>query len=112
MKETQLGNSSQKKKKRTAHVSEGTLTGAVSTGSLNARNTGDGTTSSPGDSGVVMSLHGGGGIRLTLVLVHQSVNSMNDVRANGADEDFREGNGAGGGTVDGLNGDKRTSSLE
>jgi hypothetical protein len=84
----------------TAHVTEGSLTGTVGSSTRDTGNTGNGTTSSPGLGGSLMtSLLGAAAVRtgildmiwlglhsigLTLVLVHASVDGMDNVRPNGS----------------------------
>lgn len=67
----------------TAHITEGSLTGAVSTTTRDTGDTGDGTTGTPGLSrGLVTSLLGDG-VGLATVLVHASVDRVHNVRADG-----------------------------
>lgn len=66
-----------------AHVTEGGLTGAVSTTTGDTGDTGDGTTGTPGlGRGLVTSLLGDG-VGLATVLVHASVDRVDNVRADG-----------------------------
>jgi hypothetical protein len=95
----------------TAHVTEGSLTSAVSTATRNPRNTSNSTTGTPRLSrGLVTSLlaHGVG---LTLVLGHSGVNLLDNVRSDRAGEDSRNGVGSSGGsTIFAENGDGRSGS--
>merc|ERR1711907_711256 len=74
----------------TAHVTEGSLAGTVCATAGNTGDTRDSATSSPGlgrglVTGVLVD-----GVRLTPVLVHGGVHELNDIRADGRQEDGRE----------------------
>lgn len=79
----------------TAHVSEGTLSGAASTTSRNTRNTGDGTSGTPRLGGRLVTSLLVDGVCLALVLVHVGVHKRDDIRTDGRLEDSREDGGAG-----------------
>jgi hypothetical protein len=67
----------------TAHVTEGGLTSAVSTTTRDTGDTGDSATSTPGlGRGLVTSLLGDS-VGLAAVLVHASVDRVDNVRADG-----------------------------
>jgi hypothetical protein len=77
----------------TAHVTEGGLTGTVSTTARDTGDTGDSATSSPRlGRGLVTGLLAHG-VRLALVLGHAGVNVLHDIRADGSTEDGRDGVG-------------------
>lgn len=73
-----------------AHVTEGGLSGAVGTTSSDTRNTRDGTSSTPGLRGGLVTGHEGHSVCLAFVLVHLRVNELNDVKTNGSREDDRK----------------------
>lgn len=74
----------------TAHVAERSLAGTVGTTSTDTRNTGDGTTSSPGLGGRLVSSLLADGVRLAAVALDQLVHVVDDVRADGRLEDRRQ----------------------
>eukprot|EP00960_Hanusia_phi_P055351 762947-Hanusia_phi.AAC.12 len=76
-----------------AHVTEGSLTGAVGTSTTDTGDTGHSATSSPGDGGLLHTGLGVHSIGLALILGHVGVNPVNDVLADGGKEDVGEGEG-------------------
>lgn len=78
----------------TAHVTEGSLSGAGSTSSRNTRNTGDGATSSPGLSRVLVTSHTVDSVGLTLVLVHVTVDVVNNIHTDGGHKHSGHGDGS------------------
>jgi len=69
-----------------AHVSKSTLASTRSTTARHSWNTGHGTTSSPGLSGVLVSCLSVDSVRLTSILPHVRVHELNDIGANGGQE--------------------------
>jgi len=63
----------------TAHVTEGTLTGSVSTRARDSWDSSDGTTGTPGFGGVLVTSHPVDGVSLSSVLVHVGVAELNDI---------------------------------
>lgn len=70
----------------TAHVTEGSLAGAGSTGARNSGNTSDGTTSAPRLGGVLLASLVEDSVRLTTVLSHVGVNELNGIISDGCAE--------------------------
>ena len=75
----------------TAHVTEGSLSGSGSTRTSDTRNTGNGATGTPRGSDSHLTGMDVDGESLTVVLVHVSVNELNDVRTQRSSHDSREG---------------------
>jgi hypothetical protein len=93
----------------TAHVTESSLTSTVSTGTVDTRNTGNSTTSTPRLSrGLVTSLLGDG-ISLTLVLGHVGVNKVDNIGTDRSLEHSRKSQ-SGTGAIVGVDVDNRSSS--
>jgi len=76
-----------------AHVGEGSLARAVSSTTVHTRHTSDGATGSPRLSSGLHTSTLLDGIGLAVVLVQVGVNKLNNIRADGGDEDSREGDG-------------------
>ena len=70
----------------TAHVTEGSLAGAGSTGARNSGNTSDGTTSAPRLGGVLLASLVEDSVRLATVLSHVGVNELNGIISDGCAE--------------------------
>jgi len=70
-----------------AHVTEGTLSGSGGAGATNTWDTGDGATSAPGFSGVLVALEPENSVCLSSVLGHVSVHDLNGVVSDGGSED-------------------------
>jgi hypothetical protein len=77
----------------TTHVTESGLTSTVSTRTVDTRNTGNSTTSTPRFGRGLFTSLGRDSVRLTLVLGHVGVNKVDDIRTNGGLEDGRERDG-------------------
>lgn len=92
-----------------AHVTESSLSGSVGTGTSNSRNTGNGTTSSPGLSGVLLSLHPVDSMSLSSVLGHVGVNEGNGIVSDGGRENSGHVNGASNLSVLGVDGNDGVS---
>jgi hypothetical protein len=75
------------------HVTESSLTSTVSTGTVDTRNTGNSTTSTPRLGGGLLTGLVRDGIGLTLVLGHVCVDKVDDIRTNRGLENGGEGNG-------------------
>ena len=69
------------------HVSEGRLTCAVSSAAGNTRDTGDGTSGSPGLGGGLVTGFLGDGVRLTAVVGDLGVDEVDDVWPHGSCHD-------------------------
>ena len=76
----------------TTHVSEGTLTGSVSSGSADSGHTGDGATSSPRFGRVLHTGLGINSVGLTGVFGQVVVDKLNDIVSDGGIEDAGEAN--------------------
>ena len=95
----------------TAHVTEGTLTGTVSTGARDSWDSSDGTTGTPGLGGVLVASHVVDGVTLSSVLGHVGVAELDEIISDGGREDGGHGGGAGdAGAVGGVHTDGRTGS--
>jgi len=98
----------------TAHVAEGSLSGAVSSSTGHTRDTGDGATCSPGLGGCLVSGAAADGVGLTAVLGNVGVDEVDDVGADGSLHDIGNGDGGGGVgchvTLEGLDGDEGAGS--
>ena len=95
----------------TAHVTEGTLTGTVSTGARDSWDSSDGTTGTPGLGGVLVASHVVDGVTLSSVLGHVGVAELDEIVSDGGREDGGHGGGAGdAGAVGGVHTDGRTGS--
>eukprot|EP00750_Incisomonas_marina_P002210 INCI1215.1.p1 GENE.INCI1215.1~~INCI1215.1.p1 ORF type:complete len:438 (-),score=48.76 INCI1215.1:185-1498(-) len=80
----------------TAHVAEGTLSGAGGTATSHTGDTGHSATGSPRLSSGLVAGVAVDGVGLAGVLGHLRVHEVDDVRADGGGEDGREGDGVGG----------------
>jgi len=69
-----------------AHVTEGTLTGSVSTRARDTWNTGDGTTGTPGLGGVLVASMPVDGVTLSAVLGHVGVAELDNIITDGGSE--------------------------
>ena len=74
-----------------AHVSEGSLAGAVGSGALDTGNSRDGATSSPGLGGVLVTGKSVDTVGLSSVLGHVGVDELDDVITDGGGEDGGHG---------------------
>jgi hypothetical protein len=74
----------------TAHVTESSLAGAVSTTTTDTGNTGDSATSTPGLGRSLMTSHGVHGVGLTTIARDLVVDERNQITADGAQENVRE----------------------
>lgn len=89
-----------------ALVTEGTLAGSGGTRATDSGNTSDGSTGSPGLSGVLHTSLVEDSMSLSSVLVHVGVNERNDIVSDGGGEDGGHGDGAGNfGAILGVNAD-------
>lgn len=79
----------------TAHVTESSLTGAVSSSTSYTGNTSDGTTSTPRFSASLVSSLLADGISLPLVLGNALVDLRDDIEPDGCSENCRQGKGGG-----------------
>jgi len=75
-----------------AHVSKSSLSGSRGTSSRNSRNTGNGSSSSPGDGRSLLSSHLRDRVWLSVVLGHSSVDISNHVISDGGGEDVGKSN--------------------
>jgi hypothetical protein len=91
----------------TALITESSLSGTVSTGTTNTGNTGNSATSTPGFSGVLMTLGHNDTMGLTLVLGHVHVAELNDIVTDGSGEDIGHLNLSGDSAVFGVDGHER-----
>jgi len=71
----------------TAHVTESTLTGSVSTRARNSWDSSDGTTSTPGFGGVFVTSVPENGVTLSSVLSHVGVAELDEIVSDGSGED-------------------------
>ena len=95
----------------TAHVTESTLAGTVSTGTRDTRNTGDGATGTPGLGGVLVASVPVDGVTLSAVLGHVGVAELNEIVTDGGGEHGGHVDGAGDAVVlVGVNAHGRTGS--
>ena len=94
-----------------AHVSKGSLAGAVGSAAGNTGDTGDGSAGTPGFGGGLVTSATTDGVWLAAVLGDVRVYEIDDVGADRGLHDVRDGNGGGGigchVTVEGLHGDER-----
>lgn len=72
-------------------VGEGTLSGSVGTGTTNSGNSGNGTTRTPRDSGVLHTGLSEDSVRLSDVLGDLIVNELDNIESDGSSADSREG---------------------
>jgi len=72
-------------------VGEGTLSGSVGTGTTNSGNSGNGTTGTPRDSGVLHTSLSEDSVRLSDVLRDLVVNELDNIESDGSSADSREG---------------------
>jgi hypothetical protein len=70
-----------------AHVTESTLAGSGGAGAANTWDTGDGATSAPGFSGVLVALEPENSVCLSSVLGHVGVHELDGVVSDGGSED-------------------------
>lgn len=97
----------------TAHVTEGTLTGATSTTTTNTGNTRNSAASTPGFSRGLVTGFLGNSVGLTGVLGNVGVHKGDQVGADGSREDGRElQSSLGGSAINVVNGNQRTSRLK
>ena len=75
----------------TAHVAEGTLSGAGGTAAADTGDTGNGTAGTPGGGRDLLAGTDGDGVGLTVVLVHVGVDELNNVGTEGSRHDGGEG---------------------
>ena len=94
-----------------AHVTEGTLAGTVSTGARDSWDSSDGTTSTPGFSGVLVASVPEDGMSLSSVLGHVGVAELDDIISDGGREDGGHSGGSGNSlSVGSVHADGRTGS--
>merc|ERR1719464_2298385 len=95
----------------TAHVTEGTLAGTVSTGARDSWNTRNGATSTPGLSGVLVTGVPEDGMSLSSVLGHVGVAELDEIISDGSGEDGGHVGGASNSLgIGGVHADGRTGS--
>ncbi len=95
----------------TAHVTEGTLTGTVSTRARDSWDSSDGATGTPGLGGVLVASVPVDGMTLSSVFGHVGVAELDEVVSDGGREDSGHGAGASNGTrLRGVSADGRTGS--
>ena len=95
----------------TAHVTEGTLAGTVSTGARDSWDSSDGATSTPGFGGVLVTGVPEDGMSLSSVLGHVGVAELDEIISDGSSEDGRHVGGASNLlSVGGVHADGRTGS--
>ena len=86
-----------------AHVTEGSLSGSVGTGTTNSGNTGNSATSSPGLGGVLLSSHPENSMGLSSVLGHVGVNELDGIVSDGGGENGGHGDVAHNFSILGVN---------